>query len=319
MAKNKWIIFLIGILGIASAVHLCLPKILQKNPLANIKDNAHHAKYKLGAYFFPVEINRFNSGGIPSLTTQIENQIFLVKFDLGCSDCIYLAPNTLNKIEDKTFQKMKKYYGFRGKEYERKVYDIPKAQIGNITFWHPPVSEESEAFQRDSIILKGGVEPPLPEEGRVGWKLFENTNLLLDLKNSKIAFCDSVETLKKEGYPTESFIRTPLLFMHNMLQIETKTPKGRMYCWLDTGASWNMLNIETNDTMTLEQLAWEVDKSVSIPVLEISGHIFGPFQFHQIPIQLPFQVQAILGMEFFNEHLVFLDFDENYAYIAKRL
>jgi hypothetical protein len=43
---------------------------------------------------------------------------------------------------------------------------------------------------------------------------------------------------------------------------------------------------------------------------------FGLITFYPIPIQFPIQVDALLGMEFFNKNLVFLDFKNNMAYFA---
>jgi hypothetical protein len=103
-----------------------------------------------------------------------------------------------------------------------------------------------------------------------------------------------------------------------MLQFEATTPTGSIRCWLDTGATWNILNIESDNNKTAEQLAWDAYNSKNIPIFKINQHDFGPIKFREIPIRFPFHVQAILGMEFFNEHLVFLDFDKNYAYFAKR-
>lgn len=318
LTKGKRIIFCMAMFSVGSVVYLYFYNILPTQRTTHIQPLPRHAKHKLGAYFLPIEISQFNSGGIPCVAVEIQQHTLPLKLDLGCSDSIYLTSNTLNKIENKTYQQLKKYYGFRGKEYQRKIYDIPRINIGNMTFWNPSVSEESQEFQKDSIILKEGRECASEDVGRIGWDLFQNTNLFLDLKHSKIAFCDSVQTLQKEGYPTESWIRTPLVLTHHMLQIQLDTPKGPIRCLLDTGSSWNLLNMQNDQSKTIEQYAWGKDHCISIREVEIGGQNVGPLQFHQIPIRLPIEIDAILGMEFFNEYFAFLDFDENYAYFGKK-
>jgi len=310
MTKKRWVIFLIGV---ASVACLWLLKIWQENP-----SKTSHLKYKIGSYFFPIKISEWDDQKIPCVPIQIENQTFSLSIDLGCASNVCFSSRILNGLQDKTYLKMRKSYGMRGKFYEKSIYDVPKIDMGAVTFSHLSVDEESEDFLKDAILLKEGDSYSALGMGRVGWALFKNTNLLLDLGNSKIAFCDSLDTLAKEGYLKKSFVRTPLLFNDNILQIQACTSNGPICCWLDTGATWNILNIENNENKSAEQFAWDSNHFKTIPMFKINQRDFGPIKFHEIPVQFPFHVQAILGMEFFNSHVVFLDFDKNYAYFAKK-
>ena len=64
----------------------------------------------------------------------------------------------------------------------------------------------------------------------------------MDCDNSLIAFCDSLDTLRKQGYPVDLFIETPLLLDRNSIEFQAMTEKGPIRCMLDTGSTWNMLN-----------------------------------------------------------------------------
>ena len=101
-----------------------------------------------------------------------------------------------------------------------------------------------------------------------------------------------------------------------MLQIEVRMGGQIERCLLDTGTTWNVLN-DYSSRESIEQTVWSNESVVEIPLFEISNQNFGPLQFHKIPLPHHFQVQAILGIEFFKNHLVFLDFVENAVYFAK--
>ena len=157
-------------------------------------------------------------------------------------------------------------------------------------------------------MSKGG------EAGRIGWTLFQDVNLFMDLKNSRIAFCDSLDTLKKQGYPVDTFTKVPLLLDHGLIEFEALITEGKLRCVLDTGATWNILN--TKSQQPIEQIIWSA-RTVSEPtILQIGEKDFGKTSFHLLPLNLPIPVEAILGMEFLSTHLVFIDFAHNHIYFG---
>jgi hypothetical protein len=73
---------------------------------------------------------------------------------------------------------------------------------------------------------------PKDHESRIGWALFHNFNLFIDCENSKIAFCDSLDTLRKQGYPVDFFTETRLLLDRNFIEFEAVTEDGPIrYYW----------------------------------------------------------------------------------------
>jgi len=169
---------------------------------------------------------------------------------------------------------------------------------------------------REAIFVQNGEEPSLSEPGRLGWELFYNVNLLVDISNSKISFCDSLETLQEYGYKIENFSKAPLLLDRGLIEFESQTSQGLLRCVLDTGSTFNFLHIELEKAQKIEQILWEDDNIVNYSSFEIDKKNFGPIYFHKMPIKIPIHIDAILGMDFFREHIVFIDFKRRAIYFS---
>lgn len=265
-------------------------------------------KHKNSHYFIDVPIVKFTATDVPCLSVQVDGKTFLVEFDLGFrGDCSFL-PQYLEQVKNKTHLKPRKMYGVRGKEYEHKTYKIHRVRIGAMSFLNPTLQEESEEFLKDATLFEKEPDIGHREKGSLGWELFGHTNLLIDIKGQKIAFCDSLKTLKKHRYLVKDFIKAPLLLGRGLVEVAAKTEKRSLLCMLDTGATYNILNAEAEE---------DPENGVEFASFEIGGKELGPISFLQHPIKIPIHIEAILGMEFFREHLVFLDFSEGFAYIEK--
>ena len=97
-------------------------------------------------------------------------------------------------------------------------------------------------------------------------------------------------------------------------------------CVLDTGSTWNMLNKDlenpSNDHMILSSenadqhavlnpenkslLSFVPKDDLDISVFNIGGREFGPMTFNRI--KSPITFDAIMGMEFFEDTLIYIDF-----------
>jgi hypothetical protein len=269
-------------------------------------------------YFVSIPITQFSSFQTPCINVTIEENTFLLKLDLGFQGDMTIAKEAVDLISSKTFLGEKSMYGVRGKEYTKKIYQIPRAKIGAMAFSPPILQEENEQFLKDAEFLQNEENSSLREEkGRLGWELFCNTNLLIDVKNSHIAFFDSLDTLKKEGYAVETFIRSSLFLERGLIELETNTPDGPLRCVLDTGTTWNVLNVDFERDKSIDTAVWEPENILAYLFFNIGGVDFGPTSFHRIPIQTPIRIEAILGIEFFKNHLIVLDFAGRAVYFQK--
>jgi len=224
----------------------------------------------------------------------------------------------MRHIQDKTYLCSKKTYRLRGGEYEEKVYEVPKIEMGDLIFKRVPLDEESTAALTEITIRETGSPVSLQNFGKIGWKLFWNVNVLLDLGNDTIVVCSSPDVLQHPGYQLDTFEKIPLLLNRNLLEIDAKTPEGLLRCVLDTGCSWNLLNRDLEEGKTLEQYVFDESRVSHFSSFTIGEKECGPTSFRCVPIQLPIRVEAILGMEFFNEHIVFINFSDHCIYFKKR-
>lgn len=312
--KGKRTFLFLCFLGILSLPYFWFSKTSQKGVSS---EKTQQVKCKNAHYFLPISISKYTRSDLPCISVQINGEVASAMLDLGFRGQFSFSSQFLEHIEHKKYLRSKKMYGMRGGEYEEKLYEVPKIDIGAMSFSNPVLHEHPESFHKESTVLKEGYELSAPEPGKVGWELFGNTNLFLDLGNSEIAFCDSLDTLKKQGYPIEKFIKTPLLLERGLVEFEAETPEGILLCMLDTGATWNILNAEIEEGKSIDQAVWESDNILDYTFFKIDGNDFGPIAFHRMPIKIPIRIEAILGMEFFQDNLVFLDFAGKCAYFCK--
>lgn len=301
------------------ALSICLLALLFSSCEKQGSYQRDHSVQTQNADFFVRTPLAFSSNGSPYLDVQIGGEIFSMKLDLGLRGDLSIASTFIDQIPSKRFIRSKPMYGFRGKEYQTNLYRIPKVTIGAMSFTQPILQENNEESRKDSVITQNGNELPCQGVGRVGWELFCNTKVLIDMRNSEVAFCESLNTLKKRGYVIEDFIKTPLSTERGLLEFEAQTPSGSLCCVLDTGTTWNILNTEIEKGKSIEETMWEPSNIVKCPSFTIGKEEFGPVEFHRIPIKMPIPIEAILGMEFFEDHLVFLDFADNFVYFKRPL
>lgn len=312
--KWKWAFFLLFLLGILVPPCVWISKSFRKEVPPQ---KTQHLKCIYGSYFIPISISKFTAANQPCISAKINDQTISLMLDLGLRGQFSFSSQFLSGIENKTYLRSKKMYGIRGIEYEEKIFEIPEITIGSMIFSHPNIHECAERFHADATLMKKDNELSTPEPGKAGWELFGNINLFLDLRNSKIAFCDSLSTLENHGYKIANFTKTPLLLQRGLVEFETETPQGCLRCMLDTGATWNILNTEVEEGKSIEQVVHESSNILEYLSFKIGTQDFGPIAFHCIPIKIPIHIEAILGMEFLEDHLVFLDFADNHAYFLK--
>ncbi len=288
-----------------------------------------------GSYFEPVKITEFLSE-IPCVDVIIADKTTRVKMDLGFCGSISLPPEFLGEVDQKSFVGRTSYYGMRGRKYYSDIYELPKIKIGNMALFRAEAEEINPEFEKDAILLNREESPSAHHLGRIGWELFHNFNFFMDCENSIIAFCDSLKTLRKQGYPVDHFIETELLLDRNSIEFEVMTQAGLMRCVLDSGSTWNMLNKdiegESNDHMTLtldnidqhvvlnpentDQMVFDPEDVYEMPVFKVGNKDFGAVTFQKI--KTPLEIDAIIGMEFLDSKLVFIDFSNRKIYFYEK-
>ena len=114
------------------------------------------------------------------------------------------------------------------------------------------------------------------------------------------------------------------------------TEAGPLRCVLDTGSTWNLLNKDLQD-QSLDHRQIDLDHiHEKRPILntenenlltlnpedcwdaktfQINGKEFGPVDF--MKMKSPLGLDAIIGMEFIEQHLIFIDFRNEKIYFSK--
>ncbi len=309
------------LLGFSSLIYF----LLRNAPKSDHQSSNLKLLKKKTAYFMPLKIRGFCSADIPYLEAMVENKTILTKLDLGYEGMFSLMPDILKELNKKEFIKRTRCYGVRGKIYEEDVYRIEEIEIDGIVFSPIKVEEKNLEFVLDGQLKKEEEKLPDCYFGRIGWHLFSNVNLLVDCKHSMIALCDSLETLKEQGYPVDSFTETPLLLDDGSIEFEAMTEAGPLHCILDTGSTLNLLNKDLkngcnehmiftgkeDDPFALnpenkDLLTFDLEDTEEIASFKIGKKEFGPLRVNHM--RSPISVDAIIGMEFIDSMLIFIDF-----------
>jgi hypothetical protein len=319
---NKIVLSFIGVL-IVVVIGGVFKWLAKPTPKAILLTKQH-------TYFIPLKIQGFNSAHIPYLDMKIENKIIPVEMDLGFEGGVSLPSSIITKLHSKTFLRRRSTYALSGKTYMSNIYQVEEISIGSMTFFPVAVEEANDELDLDTQ-LKGKKESK--DQGVIGWHLFRKFNLLIDCKHSKIALCDGLETLEKKGYPVHSFVDVPLLLDRGFIEFEAKTQHGLLRCVLDSGSTYNMLNKDLenpgnnfhlftpqntdqyailnpeNDNLLL---TFDCKNVCELSIFNIGEKEFGPMTFNLI--KSPLAIEAIMGMEFFEDTLIFIDFDKSKIY-----
>lgn len=288
------------------------------------------------SHFVPLKISGFSRCNSPQIEVAIENHVIVSDIDLGWRGGVALPPTTLHHLHNKKYIGRYPFSGLRGKIYESDFYELPKIHIGKMKIFPMIAKEENLEFLEDSILKKGDQEISAKDIGRVGWHVFRPFNVLLDCKHSVIVMCDSLATLKEQGFPIDSFIEAPLLLDRDSIDFTVITEAGPLRCMLDTGSTWNLLNIDLQNQnqdhriirldhvhekaqkFNLQNenlLVFNLEDRWKVKTFQINGNEFGPVNF--IKMKSPLDLDAIVGMEFIGNHLIFIDFRNEKIYFSK--
>jgi hypothetical protein len=261
-----------------------------------------------------VSVVHFSSGDLPCFNIEIEGQKFPVMLDLGFSGEVSLSKECVSSIKDKTFFLTKEMSNWRGNSYPTSWYQIPKFQLETVTLRNPLLKEENPLLKQQSVVWDDAKDLT-QYVGKLGWKLFQKLTLFLDFKHGTMAICDNVDTFAQYGYKLERFVKVPALISEDAVEVDVSTPDGFLRCLLDTGCTYSCWN----DDYPVEEVRKRMEGARYFKTFSnvyIGGKDFGKMVFRPIPLKLDPPVQAILGMDFFFEHQVLIDFKNEQIYIA---
>lgn len=267
-------------------------------------------------FYSNLPIAGFTSNKIPYLNTQIEGERFRAKIDLGLNQDMCLRQALVQKLNQKKFIKTIKMSGFRGNPYFLNIYQIPFVHVGGVKMESIGLVEDQDVFRQEATVGKDVEAAFSSYPGLIGWYFFKKMCLFLNLKESQVTICDSLETFLQR-HSLQSFVKMPLLFDQDLVEFESEAEGKKIRCCLDTGATWNILNtVKERDEIPADDVIL-AQEPIIMPNFFIGAKNFGPLEFTALPLKLPIFFDVGLGMEFFMEHQVFIDFPNHQLYIAK--
>lgn len=271
---------------------------------------------KKEVFFIPVPFAKFSSSNTPFLDVNIQGKVISLKLDLGFSGYLSLSNRFTDLFDQKIPTTQRDVFGIRGKPHPCDEYHLDNIKIDRVTFSNLVLQKEIDELVKESCFSKNSDPSIFEKDGKLGWKIFRNSNLLIDINNAQVAFCDSFTTLQSKGYFNRDYAKIPLLLDRGLVEINTKSSIGFLRCVLDTGSTINILNGKLDQGENIEEAIWNANNIIESPFFKVDEYDLGVIEFARLPICLPIPIDAVLGIEFFKNHLVFLDFLNGFAYIS---
>lgn len=260
------------------------------------------------SYYFSIPIEFVNAYQIPCTSIEIEGRSYPVEIDLGSKTALSLHKEVLDKIS-KDRCGVSRRLDFLGNKYETPLYFISNVKIGSLLLRKIKAKEESSGFSAKSSILIQAKENR--SEGRLGRDFFSGKNLFMDFSHRIFIACSKLKDIEREGYETKKLAAIPFKSTADGVILEIETDMGLAKFVLDTGTTASAIR-KTREALENEILAIETSK------FAMSGIDFGPRKLYLLDISPEFEeIDGFLGMDFLNEHVVYLDFAKEVAYIAK--
>lgn len=262
-------------------------------------------------YFTEIPIVKYSKGQVPCVSVRLQGEDLVMELDLGFCGGLDVSPKLIERLKEIKYSRSREVHVVTGKEYEQNIYFVKRLDIGQ-SFFTGKISVEDgyhEDRNRETVISSSQSDSYSRDDGRIGWHLFATCALLVDFKQSKIAIADSFETFKNYGYFQGEYANSSLFLDRELPEIEVSTSLGNLRCVVDTGATMSIIHREVE--------GFDVTR-----VEEISGSFLNQYPlklptFRPFWIKLPVAVQAILGMDFFLDHLVVLDFKAARIYVQR--
>ena len=252
---------------------------------------------------------------IPLLDAIINNKAVLLKLDFGSKYHLFLNDSFLATIEKQELGK-ELTRDFKGNKYDTPFYSLSKLQLGPLSFHNVKAHEQSQEQTTNQTLWK--TAPPSKNDlivGYIGRPAFETRNFLLDFPHQKFILCDDIPTVKKNGYDLDDFLKVPCIQTKFGIIMNFMTDFGEARLVLDTGTTITMVRSGfTKDALTTLD-------SRNIRHVFSEKFMIGGFDFTNKNLFL-FDISeeltlfdGILGMDFLEKHILYLDRKSSMMYI----
>lgn len=255
----------------------------------------------------------------PLIHSEIENIPYSLLVDLGGSRSLYLKETNLKNLSLKKWTQETQLKDIKGNVYLSDQYQVPKVKIGPLEFQNVEVVEEKIEFSENNIIWNS-IKNTNPNrkaskiDGSIGCPLFQNYCCLFDFPNSAIYLGKSFD----KDISHKNFVKVPFTLEKYGVVLSVETDQGLHRFSLDTGAGFSVIRNSLIDKMHLKELGKGTNRwYFQTKKMTLDGYNFGQWEFALYPIAEEFDIDGSLGIDFFKEHAIYLDFSNRIAYIKK--
>jgi len=254
---------------------------------------------------------------LPHIDIEIEKNRFSLLIDSGSDTELSFQSKALKKIHGKRFITESKYYNFKGNRYPTDVYRLEKLNIDKtLTLYNLEIRIDNEEATKignklnETSNLSSWVWDQIESwtsHGKIGNGILRNFVCYFDFPNETFCIARDLKCLVKEGkYSLDQFISTSIEVAQFGPIVNIETKWGRKAFLLDTGSTRSLINQKSSHTE---------EESKSDLVLE--NFKLGSCCFVSRNISPLFSgIDGILGVDFFRQNVVCIDYLEKTAYIS---
>lgn len=261
-------------------------------------------KEQQSAYQIPVYFPR--CANAPTVKVNIEGLEYFLILDLGASSHLKLLDRALNQLNHKEFVGLSRSIDINGNCYEQPAYKIPHFKFGTLNIEGAVAVEESQRFIREGGKI-GSWHNYLQTQdridmidGRIGGGLFTSTGCVCYFDMSHFVFClaASLDQITK-NHPLTNFMQSTFEEVNGLICLDLLTDRGVKKFVLDTGATHSAIQKSPGDRHEVKM------------DLEHFGHR----KFIALDIPENLLIDGILGIDFFDDYAMCLDFATHTIYI----
>jgi len=260
---------------------------------------------KLEAFEAEIPVT-FSPSGIPIVNMEIEDQTYLVKFDLGLGLDCQINKRNLQQIT-KQEDGFERWRGINGVIHKSNKFLIEKVFLENVVFTDLRIVEIQPKSESVGVVGRRSFKEKTC--GFFGREALLNYNIFLDFPNDKFIIYDNKDCFNKDNY-----FEVPFILDSQGILFQVDTDFGFRTFALDTGATKNIIKKKF-----IKHLNWRryVRGRIETDEFSIAGNNFGKTNLYALNINCFKNFDGILGMDFLKDHRVHIDFQDKLLYFEK--
>lgn len=256
----------------------------------------------------------------PYAKVNIQDQIFICLFDLGCDATLILHEEKLSHLNKKKVGQTT-LVDISGNEYPTDIFEIPKLMVANFGFHNIEILNDSNEFyfntqfgiSSQEVRNENAIKRISRFDGKIGRNLFSHADCYLDFPNLMISLFE--KGTGKKHCKSKNFTSAPFILADIGIVIEVNIDSQSYRMLLDTGANYSFVKQSLANQFSLK--VGDNDVYCSCSRLLFADCNYGSWDFGIIEIPEKWKIDACLGTDFFLEYAVYLDFENQTAYIQR--